>query len=369
MPDSSKSPLIISTGTLIRLVLVVLSFAFLWYLRDMVLVLLAAVVIASALEPLTLFLLRWRISRLPAVLGIYLVLAVAFVGIFYFFVPSLLSDAASVLRAVPQALELFPEAVPLEREGVRQGADFAYTLSRGITEGTSAVTELVRPSTLTAVFTDLSQILGSFSKGFWDNISVVFGGIVSFILIVVLSFYLAVQEDGVGKFLRVVTPERHEPYVVSLWKRSQKKIGYWMQGQILLAVLVGVLVYLGLTVLGVRNALFFAALAAVFEAIPLFGPILAAIPAIVLSFTTGGLTLALLTTGLYLIIQQFENHLIYPLVVKKIVGVPPMLVILALIVGAKLAGFLGILLSVPVAATLMEYLDDVQRRKTAAEPR
>ena len=67
--------------------------------------------------------------------------------------------------------------------------------------------------------------------------------------------------------------------------------------------------------------------------------------------------------GLYVIIQQFENHLIYPLVVRKVVGVPPLLVILALIVGGQLAGFLGILISVPVAAAIVEFTDDIQREK------
>ncbi len=364
MGDSPKSPLVISTGTLVRFVCVALLFALLYYLQDVVLVVLTAVVIASALEPLILWLGRFGITRLFATLGTYLALAFAFVGVFYFFVPSLLSDAAEFLRVVPQILEVAPSSpLALPSDSVREGTELAKTLSRSIAEGRSAVEELARPSSLTAVFTDFSQILGGFASGFWDNVSVVFGGIISFVLIVVLSFYLAAQEDGVGKFLRVVTPERHEAYVVGLWKRSQRKIGYWMQGQILLAVLVGVLVYLGLLVLGVKNALFLAALAAVLEIIPLFGPILAAIPAIALGFSGGGLPLAFLVAGLYLIIQQFENHLIYPLVVKKIVGVPPMLVILALIIGAKLAGFLGILLSVPVAATLMEYLDDVQKRK------
>jgi len=197
----------------------------------------------------------------------------------------------------------------------------------------------------------------------------VFGGILQFILIVVLSFYLAVQEDGVAAFLRVVTPERYEPHLLSLWKRTQRKIGYWMQGQLFLAVLVGVLVYLGLMILGIKNALFLAVLAAIFETIPLFGPILAAIPAIGIAYASGtavadpGVTSALLIAGWYLIIQQFENHLFYPWVVKKIVGVPPMIVILALIVGAQLGGFLGLFVSVPVVATLMEFLDDVQRRK------
>ena len=350
----------ITTGTLFRAMLVLLFFVLLFYLRGVLLVLLTAVVIASSIEPFTVWLQKLRIPRLIAVILLYIVLSIGFVGIFYFFVPSLLSDTANFLRAVPALLENIPSPISLERDSLLNGADLAQTLSQGITSTSE-------PSSLTAVFTDLSQILGSFAKGFWDNVSIVFGGIVSFLLIVVLSFYLAVQEDGMAAFLRVVTPEHQESYVIGLWKRAQKKIGYWMQGQILLAVLVGILVYLGLTIVGIKNALFLAVFAAILETIPLFGPILSAIPGIALAYGTGSLSLALLVAGVYLIIQQFENHLIYPLVVKKIVGVPPMVVILALIIGAELGGFLGLLISVPLAATVMEDLDDVQRRKSVAQ--
>ena len=133
-----------------------------------------------------------------------------------------------------------------------------------------------------------------------------------------------------------------------------------------LGLIVGVLLYLGLTILGVPNALLLAVLAGLFELIPVFGQILAAIPALALGFADGGFTAFLLVGGLYLIVQQFEAHLIYPVVVKKVVGVPPLLVILALIVGAKLAGFLGILLSVPIAAAIQEFVSDVDREKTRA---
>jgi predicted PurR-regulated permease PerM len=194
----------------------------------------------------------------------------------------------------------------------------------------------------------------------------VFGGALSFVLIVVLSFYLSVQEDGIEKFLRIVVSRKHEPYVIGLWKRTQAKIGLWMQGQIVLAVLVGVLVYLGLMVLGIKNALLFAVLAGVLEMIPLFGPIIAAIPAVAAGYADGGTSAGLIIAGLYLIIQQFENHLIYPLVVKKIVGVPPILVILSLLVGFELAGFLGMILSVPLSSMLVEFLDDVQKSRAEA---
>ncbi|KKW13022.1 MAG: hypothetical protein UY50_C0001G0014 [Parcubacteria group bacterium GW2011_GWA2_49_9] len=364
MAKEAPESISISTGTLIRAMLVFLFFVMLFYLRDVLLVVLTAVVIASAIEPLTVWFKRFHIPRLVGVLVTYIILTILFVGVFYIFVPSLLSDTANFLRAVPSLLDAVPSPVTVEPRSVLQGASLAQTLSEGIQSTTE-------PSALSAVFTDLSQILSSFAKGFWDNVSVVFGGIVSFILIVVLSFYLAVQEDGVAAFLRVVTPEKREEYVIGLWRRTQRKIGYWIQGQILLAVLVGVLVYLGLMVLGVKNALFLAALAAILEIIPLFGPVISAIPGIAIAYASGtfvsgaGVTSALVIAGLYLIIQQFENHLIYPLVVKKIIGVPPMVVILALIIGFQLGGFLGLLLSVPLAATLMEYLDDVQKRKTA----
>src|SRR4051812_14141538 len=116
-------------------------------------------------------------------------------------------------------------------------------------------------------------------------------------------------------------------------------------------------------IIGIKHALLLAAIAAVFELIPVFGPILSAVPAVLLALVDGGTTQAFLVIGLYLIIHQFENHLLYPLVVRKIVGISPMVVILALVIGAKLAGFLGILLSVPIAAAVMEWVDDIEKHK------
>ena len=209
----------------------------------------------------------------------------------------------------------------------------------------------------------IQDVSSNVSNGFVKIISAIFGGLLSFVLIVVLSFYLLVQEDGVANFLRLITPIKHEKYVIDLWKRSQRKIGQWMQGQVLLGVIIAVLLYLGLTILGIKNALLLAVFAGFMEIIPVFGPILSAIPAILMAFVGGGFTSAILTMGLCTIVQQFENHLIYPLVVKKVVGVSPIIVILALIIGAKLAGFLGIILSVPMVSALMEFVDDIERKK------
>lgn len=188
----------------------------------------------------------------------------------------------------------------------------------------------------------------------------IFGGFFSLLLIIVFSFYFAVVETGVDDFLRIVTPKSHQEYVLDLWRRSQRKIGLWMQGQLILAVLIAVLVYLSLTILQVPHALMLAVIAGVFEIIPVFGPILAAVPGVVVAFVSGGPIFGLLIAGVYMLIQQFENHLIYPQVVTRVVGVPPLLVILALIVGAELAGLLGVILSVPVAAALQEFVSDLE---------
>jgi predicted PurR-regulated permease PerM len=178
---------------------------------------------------------------------------------------------------------------------------------------------------------------------------------------------LAVKKNGVENFLRLVVPVAREEYVIDLWKRTQVKIGKWLQGQIVLMVIVGVLSYLGLVILGVPNAGLLAMIAGLFEIIPVFGPILSAVPAIALAALSGGLTLALLTAGLFAIVQQFENNLIHPLVVTKVVGVSPIIVILAIFIGGQLAGFLGVLLAVPLAAGIVEFADDVREKKRATK--
>ena len=97
----------------------------------------------------------------------------------------------------------------------------------------------------------------------------------------------------------------------------------------------------------------------------MFGPIISSVPAILVAFSSVGVGTALLLVGLYIIIYQFESQLFYPLVVKKIVGISPIVVILALVIGAKLAGILGAIIAVPLSAALMEYVHDIEKSKKA----
>ncbi|MBI2476159.1 MAG: AI-2E family transporter [Candidatus Taylorbacteria bacterium] len=357
----------IKSGSIVRAMIWLIFFALLYYIRDLVLVVLTAVVIASAMEPFTVWFGKHHLARLPAVILMYLALVGVIAGIFYFFLPPLLNDTSNFLASTPHYLDSVAIWDPLHKDSLSESKQAVQSLSENINQSRQVVSGLSSGLSLSQIVANVRVAISSLSQGFVETFSLVFGGILSSVLIIVLSFYLAVQEDGVAAFLQFVIPDRNEKYIIGLWKRVQAKIGLWMQGQLILALVVGLLVYLVLAIFGpvlhVGNPVLLAFLAAAFETIPLFGPILSAIPAVLASYTDGSLGTALIVVGIYLVIHQLENHLIYPLVVRKIIGVPPILVILALIVGFELAGFLGIILSVPVATTLMEYFNDLQKRK------
>ena len=336
MPDITKIE--ISTGTFLRLILVILGFAFLYLIRDVVAIILLSVVIASAIEPAAQWFIRYRIPRVLSVLLVYIISFSILVASFSIIIPPLFDEivAVSPESFIKSASGAFFELVP----------QIPVSIS-------GAVIELINNSSI---------YLEKLAGGFFQATSVVFGGALSFILVVVISFYLAVQERGIENFLRIVTPIEYERYILDLWSRARRKIGAWMQSQILLGVLIGVMVYLGLTILQIKFALSLAVIAAIFELIPVFGPVLAAIPAVLIAFLQSP-AMALVVIVFYFIVQQFENHLIVPIVFKKSVGVPPILVVIALIVGGELGGFFGLLLAVPLAAVLVEFLNDVAARK------
>ncbi len=342
MSPEEKTTISISTGTMVRFLLLIVLFWFVYQLRDVITIVLTAIVIASSLEPAAHWFQRHNIPRLAGIIAIYLGAFLFFGTVFYLIVPPLLSDIGGVFSSLPVYLDrtFNPSAV------------FSFFP--------------LFPDTFTHLFQDnipeVGTALNQAASGFFKTASAIFGGALSFILIIVISFYLSVQEHGIENFLRVITPKEYEGYVLDVWSRSRRKIGFWLQGQLLLGILVGVLVFMGLTILGVKYALLLAILSAIFEIIPVFGPIMAAIPAIAVAFLQApGLALGVFV--FYIIVQQFENHLIYPVVVRKTVGVPPLMVVLSLLVGGTLAGFFGLLLAVPVAAVLVEIANDIARKK------
>ncbi|HYD92962.1 MAG TPA: AI-2E family transporter [Candidatus Paceibacterota bacterium] len=332
----------VSFGTLVKVLIVVAAAWAFWQLSTLVLMLLSAIVIASAVEPGVEFFLRRKFPRPLAVVLVYALIIALLVMLVWFFIPPMLAEAIAVLAVLPQ-----------------YASQVSNLTSLPFLEGT-----VVGPS-FTESIVQLQNAFVDTGAGVLQFVSSIFGGAVYFLLTMVVSIYFSLQETGIDDFLRLVTPAKHRDYILGLWKRSQKKIGLWMQGQILLSVIITVLLFLGLSLLGVQYALLLAIFAGVMELIPVFGSLVAAVPGILVALISGDLTLAVVVAGLYLIVNQFQAHLIYPLVVKKIVGVPPIIVIIALLAGGQLAGFLGVLLAVPAAACIQEFVSDLQKGKVS----
>jgi predicted PurR-regulated permease PerM len=339
----------ITTASWVRGVAVIAIAYALYLISEFILVIVASVVIASAIEPIVLWAKRRGVPRLPVVFSVYLAGAAGLAGLFYFLLLPLVAEISSFIKT----LTIYSNSVT--NGGVLSEIFQTQNLFGGFDT----------PVLIRELSSQLNSLAEFLSQGVFSSISMIFGGLLNFILILILSFYLVAQEDGISKFLKTITPLKHEQYVIGLWRRSQRKIGLWMQGQLLSSLLVAILVYVGLLIIGVPQALLLAVLAGIFELIPLFGATLAAIPALLVAYTSGGTSALLMVAGLYIIIQQLEGNLIYPMVVKKVVGVPPMISIMALVIGATLAGFLGVLISVPIAAAIMEFISDFGERKNA----
>lgn len=340
----------ITPSTISSAVLIVLGAYVLWLLRDLVLLVITAIVIASAIEPQIAFFIRYHIPRFFAAILVYVIVFGSIFGILFFLFPPIIADAAGFLSTMPRYLE-------------------TLNATGSFSTLTNATSLIGTSSNLQSFIQTLFSLQSLFTAGSGSIIQLFvtfFGGIFSLALVIVLSFYFALQDTGVDDFLRLVMPVAYEDYSVDLWKRAQKKIGLWMQGQILLSVIVGILVYLGLLIIGIPYALLLAVFTALAEIIPVFGSLIAGALAVTIAFSHDGVALAAVVLGLYVVVNQFESNLIYPLIVKKIVGIPPLLVIVALIAGYTLAGFLGVLLSVPLAAVVLEFLNDFDKKKRKA---
>jgi len=336
----------ISTGTIIRFFLVILGIGFIYYVRDILTALIFSIIIASSIEPAVEWLKARKVPRILGVILIYVSIAVLFFFFIYLFFPLLVEELRGLSANFPALREQWRST--LERVETLPFVSFF----------TQNLEELIQAP---------SAYVERFGGGFVDFVSVAFGGLASFLIIVVFSFYLAAQENGIENFLRLVTPLSYEPYVIDLWKRSQRTLGRWLRVQLLLGAVVGVLIFFGLTFLGVRNALIFAALAAILEIIPVVGPILAAVPAVLVAWLDS-YVLGLSAIALYVVVQQIESHVIVPVVMRKAVGLSPLIVVLALLIGAKIGGIFGILLAVPLTAILGEFLADWDKKKRELVP-
>ncbi len=319
----------ISWGSLWRIFIFLIFAAFLYMGRQILLALFAAIIISSGLDFIVDFLERRKIPRTFAVIMIFLGLIIVAAAVIYLIVPFVVADLNGVVLFLNQS-----------KLGAWLGPAFNLKATQSV-------------GTLINKFT--AQIWGGGTSPL-DTLSAVLGSLGLAVAVVVISFYLTISRDGVERFIRAVAPLAYEAPALSIYERSRKKIGMWLRAQLLTSCVMGVLVWGSLAILGLKHAFLVGIFAAIFELVPFVGPILAGAIAFLFAMASSPV-LAVYTLIIFLVLHQFEAHVLVPLLTRRAVGLHPVVVIVALLIGIELAGLLGAVIAVPLAAVLQEVVE------------
>jgi len=198
---------------------------------------------------------------------------------------------------------------------------------------------------------NLSSQLGNISGGIYSTTIGFISGLVAVVTILVLAFYMLLEQNSIRSFLDQSVPLEHKERIFLVAKKIANKMGSWLRGQTLLMLIVGIADSIALVSLGVPYALTLAVWGGLTEVIPYIGPWLGLAPALIIAFTISPLK-GLLILIAYILIQQLESQFLVPKIMGKILGLSPVIIILALLIGAKLMGILGMIIAVPIAAAL-----------------
>jgi len=315
----------VSHKTIIFSVLFLLFLWFLYAIKDVILTLFASILIMAILNPLITRLTKFKIPRAISVLLVYVV------------VLGLLSiTVASIITPLVEETSSFATGLPkyLENTGIPMflGADATNNL----------ISQLV-------------QIPGQILKvgvSFFSNVVLVLGSLV-------FAFYLLIARDKLVGQLSSFFGEERGRRMSKVIDNLEYRLGGWVRGQLLLMLIIGLATFLGLVLLGIPYAIPLALLAGLLEMVPTIGPIIAAIPSTIIGFGISPI-IGFAVAALALVINQFENLFLVPKITEKSVGISPIVTLLALAIGAKLAGIAGVIISVPVLITsqvlIKEYL-------------
>lgn len=336
-PPPRARPWSIETRRWIIIGVVALGAAAAYQLRDILPPIILAFLLAYLLNPLVLLLQRRaRLPRPLALAILYLALSALLIGAVVWSGPALFRQIRATILGFDETLrhanDLLRQMTWLEAVGIH--ADANSLMSQFGAE-------------LRALASTMPRVVAGAASG-----------ILSTVLALVLSLYLLLEAETIGRNIDNAIPVEYREEWRHLKAEFNRIWSSFLRGQVILAIIIGVIVTLTLTILGVPNALLLGLLAGFLEVIPNLGPILAMIPAVLIALLRGStvwaidpIVFALIVVGAYFVIQQLENHVIVPKVIGSSVDLPPVVILIGALAGASLAGVLGIFLAAPVLAT------------------
>lgn len=300
----------ISHKTIIFIALFVLGIWVTYLIRDLLIVLFVAIILMSALTPLVNMFVKIKIPKGLSIAITYIIIIAVSSGAIAVILQPLIEESSRLVVTLPQLSGQILNIANIEK------------------------------SVFQSELTNLSKNVFAITLAIFDNL-------LAIIFLLVVTFYLLLERDNLEHRLAELFVGREER-VKKLIVKIEDKLGAWLRGQLVLSIIIGLLSYVGLTILNIPYALPLSLIAGVLEVIPVMGPIISAIPAVIIAVAISPV-LGLGVAAMYFVIQQLENHLIVPQVMQRAVGLNPLVVILAIAIGSKLLGFAGALLAVPLA--------------------
>jgi predicted PurR-regulated permease PerM len=316
----------ISYRTIIFVTVFLLALWIIYQILDLIMLLFVAIIFMSALSPLVEGLQKIKIHKALSIAFIYVVLISLLITLLTISFTPIIEQTSNLIGVLPHTIQ--------------QIASFGH----------------IDPGTITSGLPDLSKDFLSVSKGVFDNF-------LTIILLLVLTFYMLLEKNDVEQRAAALFVGKEER-VKRLIEQIEEKLGAWLRGQLTLSLIISVAVYIGLTALQIPYALPLAIWAGLLEVVPVIGPIISSLPAILVALTISPF-LGGATAALYFVIQQLENHIIVPQVMKRAVGLNPLLVIIAVAIGGRLLGIGGALLAVPITVVAQVIVSDIIKDKIA----
>jgi len=319
--------------------------------QDVIIIIFVSLFLAAAFDSIVDQLQKKKIPRSVSVIGIYLIAFAVLTVFISTLIPLMAHQTLELARTITDLV------ANLTKEAFIWELPYAENLQSTLEGFIANADQQAVLSNLQAGLEQIGAQLQNLAGNTFGAVKVIFNGVFNAILVLVLTFFIIVDEKGINHFFTSLFPSKHTEYIIAKSDAIKEKIGYWLRGQLKLMVAMTIITFVGLKILGIEYALTLAILAGLTELLPVIGPIIAAIPALLVGLNASPMT-ALWVLIFYFIIQQLEGNILVPLIMKKSVGLSPIIIIIAMLIGFQFLGILGVIIAVPVATAISIFIKD-----------